>query len=77
MSNMDNILLRGPIEVMSPDFLARWRRLIELDPVLDELRYGVSELRKLDGFSNIAVGAQAVAVDEILLFDGRRENRYG
>ena len=61
--------LRRPIEVMSPDLFTRGRWLVELDPVIHELRHNLREFGELDRLSNIAVRAEAVTVDEVLFFN--------
>src|SRR5262249_8183884 len=63
--------------MVGPDLLSGRGRFVQLDPVAHQLRDDFREFRKLDWLPNVAVRAQAIAVDEILLFDRRREYSDG
>src|SRR5712691_10208643 len=61
--------------------LWRGRRLVQNQPVQTELSDSIGELTEIDGLAHVAVGAQAVTMDPVLLFvrgcqnDDREETR--
>src|SRR5207237_1243897 len=63
---------RSSVRTSRPGGLGRWR--VEDEPVDPELAHGLDELAEVDRLADVAVRAQAVAGDDVLLFAGRGED---
>lgn len=68
--------LSAGVEVMSPDLLTRWWRLVQCHPIRHELRDYFRKSGKVRRLSYVAVCSKTVPIDEVLFIDGRRENSY-
>src|SRR5579884_1074466 len=53
------------------------RLLVQQQPIESDLADGVGELREVDGFDDVAVHAQVVALNEITLLARGAEHYYG